>query len=112
MYDRSQAEAAKFLDDAQYLHLAEQMQALAREADPSHPTAHDVKRIDTVYELRDGNGILYPHDVRLFFGIDDDRRAIVTLGTREKKGQNLPDSVYRLMKIRWRKYLDGEYGFP
>jgi hypothetical protein len=106
-------EAVKFLDDDQYHHMAEQVQELARERDPTHPQAQEVVPIEGFWELRDKGGPLGRLNVRVFFWIDRERSAIVVLGAICKKADGkTPTGDRRRMSRRIRKYRDGDYGYP
>src|SRR4051794_28108963 len=70
----------QFLDDAQYHHMVEQIQELAREVDPTHPTTQIVARVEDLLELKDKGGPLGNINVRVFFMVDKPRVAIVILG--------------------------------
>jgi hypothetical protein len=103
-------EAMKFLDTDQYRHLADQFQDLAMQGDPTHSNEISLVAIEDFHELRDWGGILFPHNVRVFFGVDKGKRAIVVLGAIDKRNNGptpLGDKVR--VRRRWRKYLRGEY---
>jgi len=109
----SQDEAAKFLNEAQYQHLALQVQALAEEVSPSHSQTCSIDAIEDFFELRDWGGILHPFNVRVFFGIDKDRKAVVVLGVLAKQNNGTTPVGDRLrMRRRWKKYNNGDYGYP
>lgn len=59
-------EAISFLDESQYLHLAHQVQELAREVDPTHSKTQSVSQVQVFYELRDKGGPLGRLNVRVF----------------------------------------------
>jgi hypothetical protein len=106
-------EAMEFLDDGQYRHMALQMQDLATEDDPTHSSLCSVRQIEDFYELRDWGGVLRSLNVRVFFGVDKARHALVVIGAIQKQNNGptpLGDKVR--MRRRWRKYLDGDYGYP
>ena len=77
--DLAYHEACDFLDGDQYRHVAEQFQVLAMQGDPTHSQEISLDAVEGFFELRDWGGILYPRNVRVFFGVDDARRAIVVL---------------------------------
>jgi hypothetical protein len=57
--------------------------------------------------------VLRSLNVRVFFGIDHDRRSVVVLGTiLKKKDGPTPRGTIITMRRRWRKYLNGDYGYP
>jgi len=104
-------EVMKFLTDGQYEHLAMQVKELAREDDPTHSRTASVAQIENYYELRDKGGILGKKNVRVYFGMDKLKQSLVILGglKKENDGQT-PDGTRILMRRRWRKYLNGDYG--
>jgi len=109
----SQDEATRFLSNAQYEHLAQQVQTLAEEISPSHSQTCRVDAIEDFFELRDWGGVLHPFNVRVFFGIDRNRTAIVVLGVLQKQNNGPTPVGDRLrMRRRWRKYNAGDYGYP
>ena len=62
----------------------------------------DVKSCENFYYLRDWNGVLFPVNLRLFFGLHHRLKRIVLLGIIDKKSQKL-GNVYKLrMSKRWR----------
>ena len=112
MLDFVYHEATKLLSDAGYEHLRLQIQELARHSDPTHSETLDIKGIEDFHELRDHCGALCGLNVRLFFGIDHQHRAIVPLGVIQKQNNGPTPQVAKIrMRGRWRKYLNGEYGF-
>src|SRR5262245_30271387 len=60
-------EAMKFLDEAQYAHLAEQFRELAGQADPTRSLTVSVDAIEDFHELRDKGGVLGKINVRVFY---------------------------------------------
>jgi hypothetical protein len=109
--DLAYREATEFLNKAQYRHLALQVRELATENDPTHSNTISIDAIEEFYELRDWGGILHPRNVRLFFGVDHNARAIVILGAIDKKNNGPTRIGDRIrMRRRWRKYRDGDYG--
>jgi len=111
--NRSFVEACDFLDDAQYRHMALQVKELAMQRDPTHSQTVSVEKIEDFYEIRDKGGPLGNLNVRVFFGVEDNGRNIVVLGTIVKKndGQTRKGDKVR-MRRRWRKYRHGDYGKP
>ncbi|MEX0818292.1 MAG: hypothetical protein WD070_01830 [Pirellulaceae bacterium] len=106
---------SKFLSSAQYQHLALQLKELAQHGDPTHSDIIDVKKIknESFYERRDKGGVLGSLNVRVFFGVDDDERAIVILGVIKKQNNGpTPQGDIIRMRRRWRKYKKGDYGTP
>ena len=109
----SQDEAGRFLNEGQYVHLALEMQDLATERSPSHSQRFSIDAIEDFFELRDWGGILYPFNVRVYFGIDKSRSALVVLGVTNKQNNGpTPVGDKVRMRRRWKKYLRGEFGFP
>ena len=108
-------EAMSFLTPVQYEHLAMQFRELASQDDPTHSVSVSVRSMtpETYYELRDKGGVLGNINVRVFFGVDKDSRAIVVLGSINKKndGPTPTGDVIRIRR-RWRKYQNREYGKP
>jgi hypothetical protein len=108
--DLAYDEAMEFLDSDQYRHVAQQFWDLARQPDPTHSEIISVRPIEDFHELRDWGGILYPHNVRVFFGVDKMSRAIVVLGAIDKKNDGATPTGDRVrMRRRWRKYCNGDY---
>lgn len=108
-------EAMGFLKTEQYGHLRMQVQDLASEDSPSQSPTLSVEKMsgEQFYELRDKGGVLKNLNVRVFFGIDHDRRSIVILGTIHKKNDGpTPRGTIITMRRRWRKYRNGDYGYP
>ncbi len=87
----------EFLKTAQYQHLALQMQELAMHDDPTHSDVLSVQNMspEEFCELRDKGGILGGLNVRVFYGVDKDSRAIVVLGSIREAKQR-PDASRRL----------------
>jgi hypothetical protein len=106
-------DASEFLDEAQYHHVAEQVQELAREVDPTHPLTQTVTQIEDILELKDKGGPLGNINVRVFFVLDKPRVAIVVLGAIFKQNNGpTPIGAKRRMQRRKRKYFSGDYGEP
>lgn len=104
-------DAREFLDEAQYHHVSEQVQELAREVDPSHPMTQTVIPVDDLLELKDKGGPLGNINVRVFFVIHKPRVAIVILGAIFKQNNGpTPIGDRRRMQRRKRKFLEGDYG--
>lgn len=110
--DFAYSEAMEFLKEAQYRHLRQQVQELARNKEPTTSQVVDVRSIESFYEIRDKGGILGSLNVRLFFGVEkDESRTIVILGVINKKNDGkTPEGTKILMRRRWRDYLNGDYG--
>ncbi len=108
-------EAGKFLSDEQYEHVAMQFRELAGHEDPSHSNTVSVRKLapEDFCELREKGGVLGRINVRGFYGIDDARRSIVVLGAINKKNDGpTPHGTVITIRRRWRKYKDGDFGFP
>jgi len=104
-------EVRAFLSESQYEHIAMQVKELARETDPSHPRSVSVDAVDDFYELRDKGGVLGKKNVRIFFGISKDERAIVIFGGIKKENDGaIPEGTRIAVGRRWRKYRNGDYG--
>ena len=106
-------EARDLYTEAQYEHLALQVQELARHADPTHSDILSIDKIESFYELRDKGGVLGNINARVFYGVDKTERGLVVLGTIKKQNNGptpLGDKVR--MRRRWRKYQNGDYGVP
>jgi hypothetical protein len=104
-------DAMEFLDECQYRHMAEQVQELAREIDPTHPQTQTVAAIEDFFELKDKGGPLGKINVRVFFVLDKSKVAIVVLGAIFKQNNGkTPFGDKKRMQRRRRKYFAGEYG--
>lgn len=106
-------EAVQFLDEAQYQHVAEQVQELARETDPTHPVTGIVAAVEDFFELKEKGGPLGKINVRLFFVLDKPHAAIVVLGAIFKQNEGkTPLGDKKRMQRRMRKYFAGDFGTP
>ncbi len=104
-------EAMKFLDEAQYSHLAEQLQEIARQDDPTHSLVVSIDAIEDFYELRDKGGVLGGKNVRVFYYVDKHMRTIVVVGATLKQNNGpTPQTVKVRIRRRVRAYMAGEYG--
>jgi len=111
--DLAHREAGEFLTEAQYRHVAEQVQELTRETDPTHAVTQTVRAVEDFWELKDKGGVLGKINVRVFFVLDKPRAAIVVLGAINKKNEGpTPFGDKARMKRRARKYFAGDYGTP
>jgi hypothetical protein len=105
------AEAIDVFRQSGYDHMALQIKELAMQDDPTHSVAVDIRPIETFYELRDKGRPFGGANVRLFFGVDKTRKAIVPLGAIKKQNNGkTPHGDVVVMRRRWRKYLAGDYG--
>jgi hypothetical protein len=104
-------EVRGFLTEAEYDHIAMQVKELARENNPSHSQTASIDQIADYLELRDKGGILGNKNVRVFFGLDKPKQAIIVLGGIKKENNgHTPEGTKILMGRRWRKYRNGDYG--
>lgn len=104
-------EVSKILTREQYDHVAMQVKELARERDPTHPATVSVDAIQDFFELRDKGGVLGNKNIRIFFGVDKGRHAIIILGGISKQNNGpTPGGTRVVMSRRWRKYRNGDYG--
>ena len=111
--DECHDDAKKKLTDAEHGHVKHLARTLAQEQNPTHSELCDVKAIEDFFELRDKGGVLGKKNIRLFFGMDKKRGAIVLLGLELKKNDGATlQSVKIKIRRRWRKYLQGEYDEP
>jgi phage-related protein len=103
-------EAMSFLNEDQYQHLAMQFKELALENDPSHSCTTDVRQIDDFLELRDKGWILGKINVRVYFGLEHNKKNLVVLGCikKESEGKTPKGDILR-MRRRWRKYKSGDF---
>ena len=101
-----------FLSEDQRKHFVLQLKDLATHEDPTHSDTLSLRPIEDFHELRDWGGILGGLNVRIFYGVDKQRRQIVVLGLIKKKNNGptlLGDKVR--MRSRWRRYQNGEFGY-
>jgi hypothetical protein len=107
----ARADANRFLTEPQYQHVVMQFQELAREVDPTHSKTCSVKAIDTYYEFRDKGGILGKINIRVFFSVEKEQKAIVVLGAVKKEADGKMPNVDKIrMARRQRKLRAGDYG--
>jgi hypothetical protein len=108
-------EANSFLTPVQRKYLAMQFKELALQDDPTHSVSISVRSMspESYYELRDKGGVLGRINVRVFFGVDKDNRAIVVLGSINKKGDGpTPRGDVIRIRRRWQMYLNHKYEKP
>jgi hypothetical protein len=104
-------EAMKFLSEAQYGHVVDLLRALAAEPDPRRPKTVSVDQIETFHELRDKGGILGNINLRVFFIVEDDLRAVLVMGAIKKEADDqTPEWAKIRIRSRIRRYRAGEYG--
>jgi hypothetical protein len=110
IFDLAFREAMSFLNDDQYQHIAMQFKELASENDPSHSCLADVKQIEDFLELRDKGGILGKINVRVYFGLEHNKKNLVVLGCIKKESEGKTPTGDKIrMQRRWRKYKSGEF---
>lgn len=103
-------EAYKSFGDDGYWHLAMQVQELAREDDPTHPSTLSVDAIANFHELRESGGVLGNVSARVFFHVNKETHVLLILGTIKKKNNGATRTADRLkMARRLRRYLRGEF---
>jgi mRNA-degrading endonuclease RelE of RelBE toxin-antitoxin system len=106
--DQAFEEAMGFLDEDQYAHLANQIRELARQDDPTHSDAIDIRPVEGFHEIRDKGGVLRKLNVRVFYAVHKPTRAIVVLGTIKKENNGPTPTGDRIrMRRRRRLYLEG-----
>lgn len=111
-------DAMKFLNEAQYEYVAEQVRELAREEDPTHPSpALSVDAVENFHELREKGGVLGKINTRIYFTLDtrefgDSRNHdIVILGAAKKEAEGqMSEGMKIRIRRRLRQYLSGAYG--
>jgi mRNA-degrading endonuclease RelE of RelBE toxin-antitoxin system len=104
-------DANRILSDPQYQHVVMQFQELAREVDPTHSNTCSVKAVDSYYEFRDKGGVLGKINIRVFFSVEKEHKAIVVLGTIKNEAEGKTPNVDKIrMARRQRKLRAGEYG--
>lgn len=103
-------ESKDLLTEIQFNHLVMQFKELASHKEPLKCQVVSLDRIEDYHELRDKGGVLNNLNVRVFFGIDKEDRAIVILGliTKQNNGPTPKGDRVR-MRRRWRKYKTGDY---
>lgn len=110
IFDLAFREAMSFLNEDQYQHLAMQFKELASENDPSHSCTTDVRQIEDFLELRDKGGILGKINVRVYFGLEHNKKNLIVLGCIKKESEGKTPTGDRIrMQRRWRKYKSGEF---
>ena len=103
-------EVRAFLSEIEYEHVAMQVKELATEEDPTHSQTASIDQIEDYFELRDKGGVLGKKNIRIFFGLDKSKRAIVILGGIKKENNgHTPEATRIRMKRRWRTYKSGGY---
>jgi hypothetical protein len=99
------------LTSTAYEHLKQQIRDLAGHLDPTHSPTLDLRPVEDFHELKDKGGPLGRAAVRVFYGIDHAKRAIIILGVTKKQNDGKTPLVDLIrMRRRWRMYRNGEYG--
>ncbi len=112
VYDSAFDEILKIVGEAGYAHFAMQVKEIATLNDPSHSDTVDIRPLENIFEIRDHGGVVGNINVRVFFGIDKQRRTIIILGTIKKQNNGpTPQGDKVRMRRRWRLYLGGSFGF-
>ena len=97
----AQKETFRFLTPAQYGHVVDQLRALAREEDPTHPTTVTVEDVEDIWELKEKGGPLGKINIRVFFFLVKDDRTIVILGAFKKENDGpTPPATRVSMRVR------------
>lgn len=109
-------EGHEVLGDIGYEHMAFQFRELARSLEPTRSQVVDVRPLDgdgeaKLFEIRDRGCVFGEANVRVLFGIDRKRRAIVPLTSLKKQnnGKTPKPDLIRAHR-RWRKYRKGDFG--
>lgn len=104
-------DASRFLNEAQYGHVIDLMRALAAEPDPRRPKSVTVEQVDSFFELKDKGAILGKINLRVFFTVDDESRAVVVWAAIKKEADNqTPEWAKIRVRSRIRRYRNGDYG--
>ena len=104
-------EAMGFLNEEQYAHVVDLLGALASEPSPTHANLVAVEAVEDFYELKDKGGILGKINLRVFFTVVPEEKAIVVLGAikKESDGQT-PTWAKTRIRYRLRKFHGGDFG--
>jgi hypothetical protein len=107
--DHAFEEAMSFLTTDQYCHLAKQVKELARQVNPRMSDTVDVDQVEDFFEIRDKGGILANINVRVFYGVDSERRNIIVLATWHKQNNApTPQHIKLRVRRRLRLYYDSQ----
>ena len=111
---RADREARQVLQNLhRYEHMKDQFRDLAGHASPSRSDTLEIDAIGDFFELKDKGGVLFPLNIRAFFGVDGSRKAIIVLGLIHKQNNGpTPIGDRKLMERRWRAYKAGRLGYP
>ncbi len=97
------------LNTVQYAYVASQVRSLATEADPTHSQLCSVDAVGDFHELREKHGVLGKINLRVFFFVDRDARAIVIIGVFKKENNGpTPPATVIIMTRRKRLYGSGK----
>lgn len=104
-------DAMGFLNDAQYGHVTDLMEALASELDPRRPKTVSVDQVEDFHELKDKGGILGKINLRVFFIVEDGEKTVLVVAAikKESEGQT-PDWAKTRARSRIRRFRAGDYG--
>jgi hypothetical protein len=104
-------EAMGFLNDEQYAHAVDLVRALASEVDPSHPSTVTVEAVEDFFELKDKGGVLGKINLRIYFTINREEKAIVIIAAIKKEAEGQTPSWVKIrVRNRLRKFHAGEFG--
>ncbi|MFN0131215.1 MAG: hypothetical protein ACKVW3_01580 [Phycisphaerales bacterium] len=104
-------EAMAFLTEEQYAHVTDLMRALAAEADPRRPKTVDVEAVEDWHELKDKGAILGRINLRVYFTVENSRKALLVLGAIKKEADGkMPEWAKIRIRNRLRRFRRGEYG--
>lgn len=94
---------ADFLTDEQYDYVVDQFFDMADFHDPLQCQTVDVRRFEDCFVLHDKGGILGKINLRVYFTILWDKKAIIVLASFKKEAEN---QVPRAMKMRIERRLE------
>jgi len=101
----------RFLDEAQYGHVIDLMRALAAEPDPRRPKTVEVEAVEGFFELKDKGCILGNINLRIFFIVEDESKAVLVLGAIKKEADGkTPEWAKIRVRNRLRRFRSGDYG--
>lgn len=109
--ERAGKEAKDLLNSSQHRHVLDAIRALAGEEDPRRPACEEVSPIDDFHELKLKGGLLGKINLRVFFDILDDQKAILLVHAWKKEAEaQTPSHVKRTVSKRLREFREGLYG--
>jgi hypothetical protein len=101
--NRAHAEGISYLNPSQYDHIVAQVREIAREQEPSNCSTVDIRPFSEFFELRDKGGILGKINIRVYFAIIKEKRAIAILSVDKKENENqAPPHILRRCRTRFR----------